>query len=137
MHYEIETVTKNDPLGEIIHSSRRAGNATGKAQAYNLARRLGAESNEHTILITEVHSREDRRITAAFNPNEQLRADFPSLEVVSNKRYNRFIKVATEILEKEVEEKGQDAKAVYEQMKRELESVWEKYGTESDEHDSV
>lgn len=85
MHYIVERVHKTDPFGEIIDSSRRAGNEPGRAQAYSMARQLGKRYPEQIIFVTQVISREEIKVLAVVNTTPEVTAKYPDAEVIDKR----------------------------------------------------
>jgi hypothetical protein len=89
VHYIVERVHKTDPFGEIIDSSKRAGNEPGRAQAYTLARQLGKRYPDQIIFINKVISRDETQIAAIVNATPEVIAKYPAAEVILNKKLSK------------------------------------------------
>lgn len=85
MHYIVERVHKTDPFGEIIDSSRRAGNEPGRAQAYSMARQLGKRYPDQIIFVTQIISREEIKVLAVVNATPEVTAKYPGAEILDKK----------------------------------------------------
>lgn len=92
MHYIIEVVNKDEPFGDILETMRRAGNPTGKAQAFTLARQLGKVHTENTIFVNEIVSRDEELLVAAYNANDDVKEKYPQIEYLDLPKLNAFEK---------------------------------------------
>lgn len=89
MHYIVERVHKSDPFGDIIDSSRRAGNEPGRAQAYTMARQFGKRYPEQIIFVTQVISREEIKVIAIVNSTPEVTAKYPDAEVIKDRKQSK------------------------------------------------
>lgn len=107
MHYTIERINE---AGEILDSSKRAGNEPGKAQSFTLARQLGKRFPTDTILVTEIISKHEENIIAVYNPQGKLTIG-PDVERLDLK-FTAFEKKVIDEVQKEIDKGHNKATAI-------------------------